>query len=79
MSLPKPSPLSFNGNPQQQIQYIVSYLSRLVEQLDNTINRNGGKGETAARTVSDIGYNGTTGQITIRYTDGSVKYLDIGE
>lgn len=79
MNLPKPSSLSAKGDADQRINYILNYLTKLVDTLDKVVNTNGKKAAEQERVVKDIGYNSTTGNIAVRYTDGSVKYLDIGE
>lgn len=75
--LPQPSSLSLKGSSEDQIRYVVSYLERLVKELDRQINRGAKTSTESVRVVRDIGF--ADDKLAIHYTDGAVKYIAIGE
>lgn len=75
--LPKPSPLSLTGDAEQQTRYIITYLQTLVDELERRLGNKSGKA-VDKKCVTDVGIN-NAGKLVVTYTDGSVKYITIGE
>lgn len=74
--LPKPSFLNLKDEPRQQINYIISYLTRLVRELDKYIDTKP-KSNKETQTVKDI--TKVDGQLIILFTNGDVKTITIGD
>ena len=76
INLPKPSPFSRMGNLTDKIDYLYKYLSSLVGETEKQLallNKQNKKSEVF---VKDIRVNNS--KLIIRYSDDSVKNLDIG-
>lgn len=73
INLPKPSLLKSNGTPNEQIKYLLSYLNQLIPAIEKCFVRS--PRDEKINYVKDI--TQTNGGLTVLYSDGSVKSINL--
>ena len=76
IKLPKPSSLSMRGNASEKCDYLINYLSKLVDELERLISGVKKNNPDDMALVADV--TSDDENLIIRYTNGSIKKISKG-
>ena len=76
IKLPKPSSLSMRGSANERFDYLIAYLSKLVDELERLIS--GVKKSAVNENVLVADITADNDYLIIRYTNGSIKKIQKG-